>query len=145
MIAMTGGVVHTSAAPTSAAPVPDSIPIGMVLVDASNSGGANSSPLIGGQPYLFTVTGRYTPGANTVADAECSATAADPHMVHDRYLATAGADMFGLQVDRQDVSWSATTPDPAPGDAACSSANNRYTLAYTPPTTKTVNFRVPSP
>lgn len=134
-------VITDGVATTGASPLPPSVPIGMFQVDAHSATGTDTT-LVGGQPYLFTVSGQYFAGANTSADAECSATSTDARYQRDRYVAATGADMFGLQVDRQDVSWTPITADAAPGDPGCDSHDHRYTFAYTPAATQAINFRV---
>jgi hypothetical protein len=142
LVGVTAGGAEHAVAATGAPEV--SFPT--IQVDASNPDGADSLDLVAGQAYQFSVGGTYTPGAATEADAECSATSADPTFVHDRYVESFGSDMFSLQVDRQSVSWAPLTADNAPGDTACNSSSNssshRYTLFYIAPSTGPVNFRV---
>lgn len=127
-----------SGVPVRAANPPDGTTIDTVTVDTSSPSGANTNvPLIGGQTYLFQVSGTYEYGVG-VGDAECTNTTTDATFIRDRFLAAAGSDVDSFQVQRSDTSWTPITSD-ANG---CNTTDHRYSLVYASSATGAVNFRV---
>jgi hypothetical protein len=109
----------------------------------SRSGVGTTSPgaLEAGQTYTATITGAVATGAGVSADAECTATSADP--VWRRQRAILNGDDFDVLIDRDDVRWEPVSQqDP---DEACDSVTHTYTTTLRPQVTRPVNIRVGDP
>lgn len=111
----------------------------------ATAGAGVTSPgaLAAGETYVVTVSGAVNAGAGVTADAECSATSADPVWRRDRSFdpANPAADRLNVLVDKQDMTFEAVTND----GTGCNPGDHTYRLVLKPTSTRTINLRVDDP
>ena len=114
-------------------------------VPATAAAGVSSpGALEAGATYLVTVTGTVDAGNGVTADAECSATTADPVWRRSRSVIAdlASADHLDVLLNRRGIAF---TPVTDPDGDRCDSTGHAYRYELRPSTTATVNLRVDDP
>jgi len=108
------------------------------------AGVTSPGALTAGESYVVTVSGTVSTGAGVSADAECSATAADPVWRRDRAAdpASPGADRLDVLLDRAAVTFEPVTDSDG---SRCDISQHTYRTTLKPRTTRPVNLRVDDP
>ncbi|HEU4911909.1 MAG TPA: hypothetical protein VFV76_08440 [Actinomycetes bacterium] len=97
-----------------------------VTVDTSAADVETRRSYLAGKPLLLSAAGSYAIAPGTTADAECSATAADPTWRATRSTLYAGGRYLG------DVTVDGRGDWVGPGGARCDPTTHTYTWTYTP-------------
>lgn len=106
-------------------------------LDTSGADVVSARNYLAGVPLLITATGTYDIEDGTTADAECSATLADPVWRSLRStLYAAGSYLGDVTVDGRTPSWKTAA------GTACDAETHSYTYSYTPSYTGPVTFGV---
>ena len=99
-----------------------------VAVDTAAPAVATTRNYLAGQQLRITATGTYTYAAGVTADAECSATTADPVWRSTRSTLLVDGHYLGdLTVNGSPPDWRTAT-----GTSSCDPATHSYQLLYTP-------------
>jgi hypothetical protein len=111
---------------------------------AAGAGVTSPGALAAGETYLLTVSGTVSAGAGVTADAECSATPADPTWRRDRVAdpAAPGSERLDLLLDKAAVTLEPVTDVDG---SRCDVSNHAYRATLKPRATRPVNLRVDDP
>ncbi|HEX4700386.1 MAG TPA: hypothetical protein VH857_13645 [Actinomycetes bacterium] len=111
-----------------------------LAVDSAAGPTTTARTYLAGQPLVITATGSYAFAPGVTADAECSATTADPVWRTTRSTLVADGRYLGdLTVDGTLPDWTTST------GSRCDSTTHAYQLSYTPRATGPITLGIADP